>query len=201
MARVTHSNRTVLIVLGHQELPSDLAGRHYIRLDGTSGRLNELANSLHAAGCEIDTSGTDWLDLARFLLATQSLRPLKMTVFGGDSPVKPQPGRRSRWQPPSEHCRRRLKMTPVAWILTPVLACRLTFLVLTPTAACCARSSEPGIWPADRQRRCRHPDDRLLPCQLAAGPAAASKLLRGPPGAGIERREHRRGLRLHGRLV
>lgn len=66
MALVTHPGRTVLVVLGPQELPSDLAGRHYIRLDGTPGSLNDMANRLQSAGCEIDQTGTRWLDPARF---------------------------------------------------------------------------------------------------------------------------------------
>jgi predicted nucleotide-binding protein len=66
MALVTHADRTVFVVLGPQELPSDFAGRHYIRLNNTAGALNDMANRLEAAGCEIDKSGTDWLDPARF---------------------------------------------------------------------------------------------------------------------------------------
>jgi predicted nucleotide-binding protein len=67
MALVTHPNRTVLVTLGPQELASDLAGRHYIRLNHTAvGPLNDLASRLEAAGCDIDKTGTDWLDPARF---------------------------------------------------------------------------------------------------------------------------------------
>jgi predicted nucleotide-binding protein len=66
MALITHPGRTVLVVLGPQELPSDLAGRHYIRLDGTPESLNDMASRLQSAGCEIDQTGTRWLDPARF---------------------------------------------------------------------------------------------------------------------------------------
>jgi predicted nucleotide-binding protein len=66
MALITHPDRTVLITLGSQELPSDLAGRHYVRLDGTSRSLNEIANRLQGAGCEIDRTGSHWLDPASF---------------------------------------------------------------------------------------------------------------------------------------
>jgi len=66
MALVTHPDRTVLVALGPQELPSDLAGRHHVRLDGTSGPLNDMANRLKHAGCKIDKTGTRWLDPARF---------------------------------------------------------------------------------------------------------------------------------------
>jgi hypothetical protein len=66
MVLITHPGRTVLVVLGPQELPSDLAGRHYIRLDGTPESLNDMASRLQSAGCEIDQTGTRWLDPARF---------------------------------------------------------------------------------------------------------------------------------------
>jgi predicted nucleotide-binding protein len=66
MALVTHPERTVFVTLGSQQLPSDLTGRHYVRLDGTSAPLHEIASLLRNAGCEVDTSGADWLDHTRF---------------------------------------------------------------------------------------------------------------------------------------
>jgi predicted nucleotide-binding protein len=67
MALSSHPTRTVLVVLGNQELPSDLAGRHYVRLDSTAVEpLHDLAERLHAAGCDTDTSGTAWLNPGRF---------------------------------------------------------------------------------------------------------------------------------------
>ena len=67
MALITHPTRTVLVVLGNQELPSDLAGRHYIRLNTTAVEpLHDLAERLHTAGCDTDTTGTSWLNPARF---------------------------------------------------------------------------------------------------------------------------------------
>lgn len=67
MALITHPTRTVIVILGAQELPSDLAGRDYIRLSHTdTAPLHDLANRLRDAGCETDTSGTDWLYPARF---------------------------------------------------------------------------------------------------------------------------------------
>lgn len=62
MALVTHPRRTIFVILGPQELPSDLAGRYYIKLDGTPGPLNELAGRLADAGCAVDRTGTRWLD-------------------------------------------------------------------------------------------------------------------------------------------
>jgi predicted nucleotide-binding protein len=67
MALITHPTRTIFAVLGDQELPSDLAGRHYIRLSHHDvGPLNDLAGRLADAGCEIDLSGNDWLDPGQF---------------------------------------------------------------------------------------------------------------------------------------
>lgn len=67
MALTTHPDRTVLVMLGDQVLPSDLAGRHYIRLSHTSpAPLHDLAGRLEKAGCDTDTTGSAWLDPARF---------------------------------------------------------------------------------------------------------------------------------------
>jgi predicted nucleotide-binding protein len=65
MALATHARRTVLVVLGEQEIPSDLAGRHYVRL-GSGQALRDLAQRLERAGCPVDLTGSDWLDLTRF---------------------------------------------------------------------------------------------------------------------------------------
>lgn len=67
MALTSHPTRTVLVVLGGQELPSDLAGRHYVRLSHTAVEpLHDLASRLQQAGCETNTNGTAWLSPARF---------------------------------------------------------------------------------------------------------------------------------------
>lgn len=68
MALATHPDRTVLVMLGDQQLPSDLAGRHYVRLSRTSAApLHDLAGRLEQAGCDTETTGAAWLDPARFL--------------------------------------------------------------------------------------------------------------------------------------
>jgi predicted nucleotide-binding protein len=67
MALITHPTRTIIAVLGDQELPTDLAGRHYVRLSHTDVEpLNDLAGRLGDAGCDIDLSGSDWLHSSRF---------------------------------------------------------------------------------------------------------------------------------------
>jgi predicted nucleotide-binding protein len=65
IAFATHPAQTVLVVLGDQDLPTDLAGRHYVRL-GNATALHELAKRLETAGCPVDLSGQDWLDATRF---------------------------------------------------------------------------------------------------------------------------------------
>jgi predicted nucleotide-binding protein len=67
IALATHPDRTILVVLGSQELASDLAGRHYIRLDPDDAiPLYDLAERLRVAGCDTDLTGTDWLVPTRF---------------------------------------------------------------------------------------------------------------------------------------
>lgn len=53
--------RTILVEFGQVRAFSDIAGRHSIRLDGSAERRAEFTERLRAAGCEVDTSGTDWL--------------------------------------------------------------------------------------------------------------------------------------------
>lgn len=66
MALATHPRETILVVLGEQELPSDLSGRHFIRLDGTGMPLKNLGERLKTAGCAVELDGTDWLNPERF---------------------------------------------------------------------------------------------------------------------------------------
>lgn len=67
MALITHPTRTIIAVLGNQELPSDLAGRHYVRLSHADVEpLNDLARLLSQAGCDVNLSGRDWLRPGQF---------------------------------------------------------------------------------------------------------------------------------------
>jgi predicted nucleotide-binding protein len=65
IAFASDPRRTIIVVLGEQDLPSDLAGRHYVRL-GNAQALQNLAQRLRDAGCPVDDSGDDWLDVDRF---------------------------------------------------------------------------------------------------------------------------------------
>ena len=66
MALATHSDRTLLVVIGNVELPSNLVGRNVIRLDGGPVGLNAMAGRLEDAMCAVNRHGKDWLDTSLF---------------------------------------------------------------------------------------------------------------------------------------
>lgn len=57
---------TVLVQLGEVRPMSDVAGRHIVHLSNNPKSLQELATKLANAGCNVDTSGTDWLSARDF---------------------------------------------------------------------------------------------------------------------------------------
>jgi hypothetical protein len=61
MALGRNTKRTILVELGKVREFSDVSGRHAIRLSNDSEKRTALAERLRTAGCEVDTSGTDWL--------------------------------------------------------------------------------------------------------------------------------------------
>lgn len=73
MAFQSHPRETVLVEIGKTREISDLAGRNAIRLNGDPARLNDLANRLEVAGCEVRRTGADWLDTAG-LVSLSALR-------------------------------------------------------------------------------------------------------------------------------
>jgi predicted nucleotide-binding protein len=66
MAMGGSENRTILVQIGKLRPISDIAGRHIIHLDDSSQKRQELVRKLIGAGCEVDTSGTDWLSVGNF---------------------------------------------------------------------------------------------------------------------------------------
>jgi len=54
-------NSTVLVQLGETRPFSDVGGRHVLRLSNNPASRQEFATKLANAGCNLDTSGTDWL--------------------------------------------------------------------------------------------------------------------------------------------
>jgi predicted nucleotide-binding protein len=66
MALGKYPERTILVQVGILRPFSDIAGRHFIHLRNSSKSRQELAQRLRLAGCEVDLSGTDWLDAGSF---------------------------------------------------------------------------------------------------------------------------------------
>jgi len=66
MALGLFPDRTVIVELGTLRPISDIGGRHVIRINDTSERRHELAQRLQTAGCEVNTTGTDWYKAGTF---------------------------------------------------------------------------------------------------------------------------------------
>lgn len=66
MAFATHADRTVLVQVGNIREFSDVAGRHVVNLTNDFSRRQELAIKLTNAGCDVDTTGTDWVEAGDF---------------------------------------------------------------------------------------------------------------------------------------
>lgn len=64
--------RILLVEVGELRPFSDVAGRNVIRMSNSSVSRQELANRLKTAGCEVDTSGTDWHTTGDFSVAVAS---------------------------------------------------------------------------------------------------------------------------------
>jgi predicted nucleotide-binding protein len=59
-------NSTVLAQLGHVRPFSDVGGRHVVHLSNEPTSRQELVTKLANAGCNVDTSGSDWLTIGDF---------------------------------------------------------------------------------------------------------------------------------------
>lgn len=66
MAFGSNPEKTVLVQLGDTRPFSDVAGRHIVHLGSDAASRRELATKLENAGCKVDTSGTDWLNVGDF---------------------------------------------------------------------------------------------------------------------------------------
>ncbi|MET8307786.1 CATRA conflict system CASPASE/TPR repeat-associated protein [Micromonospora sp. NPDC005173] len=66
MALGLQRDRTVIIQVGRLRPISDLAGINTIHFNGTVPSLQKIAQRLKAAGCAVNTTGIDWLDVSRF---------------------------------------------------------------------------------------------------------------------------------------
>lgn len=85
MAMAWNQERTVLVELGELRPFSDVAGRHVVRLDGSSPRRQEFAQRLEAAGCPVNLDGVEWHTAGDFDTALRGLDGLDQTV--GTSPA------------------------------------------------------------------------------------------------------------------
>jgi predicted nucleotide-binding protein len=66
MAFGHHPNSTVLVQVGNVKAFSDVAGRHVVHLSGSATSRHELATKLRNAGCDVDTTGEEWLTEGTF---------------------------------------------------------------------------------------------------------------------------------------
>jgi predicted nucleotide-binding protein len=60
MAMAYNPDRTVLVEFGHLRPFSDVAGRHSVKMDGSTEKRQDLAVRLQKAGCAVKLTGTDW---------------------------------------------------------------------------------------------------------------------------------------------
>jgi predicted nucleotide-binding protein len=67
MAFSSHPDRTVMVQIGQVRPFSDTYGRHIVNMtSGDASKRQEFAIKLKNAGCEVDTSGSDWLRVGDF---------------------------------------------------------------------------------------------------------------------------------------
>jgi len=59
-------NSTVLVQIGEVRPFSDLGGRHVVRLSNEPTSRQEFVTKLANAGCNVDTTGVDWLSVGNF---------------------------------------------------------------------------------------------------------------------------------------
>lgn len=73
MAFGTHHDRTLLVEVGQAKAFSDVAGRHVVRLSNSPDKRNEIAERLKTAGCDVSTSGNDWLSTGNFTVIREKI--------------------------------------------------------------------------------------------------------------------------------
>lgn len=86
MALAIRPDRTVLVEIGMTRPFTDIAGRLAVRLTGSVGSLNSLAQRLADAGCPVNRSGDAWLDVSRF----QNLLAIQRVPVNSPPPAAPQ---------------------------------------------------------------------------------------------------------------
>jgi len=66
MAMGRNPDSTVLVQVGEIRPFSDIGGRHVVHLSNATASRSEFATKLANAGCNVNTSGTDWLSEGEF---------------------------------------------------------------------------------------------------------------------------------------
>jgi predicted nucleotide-binding protein len=66
MALATHPKQTIIVRIGRVRSISDLDGKQYVNLTGSSESRNKLRSKLTIAGCEVKSHGDDWLKVGNF---------------------------------------------------------------------------------------------------------------------------------------
>jgi predicted nucleotide-binding protein len=83
MAMGRNAERTVLVELGRMRGFSDILGHHALRISNEPGARNELASRLRTAGCDVNTSGQDWLHSGNFVIPPEPDLQPKVDRAGG----------------------------------------------------------------------------------------------------------------------
>jgi predicted nucleotide-binding protein len=66
MALGREPRRTIIVSFGRIRRISDLAGHYLLKMDGSTESRTEFVERLRNAGCDVDTSGTEWSHLRLF---------------------------------------------------------------------------------------------------------------------------------------
>ena len=66
LAMGKNPEKVILVEFGSIRPFSDISGRHTVRLEDTPESRNELVIRLRAAGCTVNTDGTDWIKAGDF---------------------------------------------------------------------------------------------------------------------------------------
>jgi predicted nucleotide-binding protein len=61
-----HPEKTLLVQVGTVKSFSDIAGKHIVRLSNDASKRTDVANRLKKIGCNVDQTGTDWLNAGDF---------------------------------------------------------------------------------------------------------------------------------------
>jgi predicted nucleotide-binding protein len=77
MSLALHPDRTLIVEIGTIRKASDLDGVNVIRLAPDVTSLHKLATRLSNCGCDVDRSGTDWLDVTAWKRCRPSIESLQ----------------------------------------------------------------------------------------------------------------------------